>query len=110
MFLDNIGEKLQEYRQELSLSYAEAQELSGLKTETIQNIEEGVIQPSVLAVHALCYAYGLPMSMLEERLSEAEENIAITHNGDEQLYQYLLYAHAVQQELDNINIPEIADL
>lgn len=110
MFLDNIGEKLQEYRQELSLSYTEAQELSGLKTETIQDIEEGVIQPSVLAINALCYAYGIPISMLEEHLSEAEENIVITHNGNEQLYQYLLYAHAVQQELDNINVPEIVDL
>lgn len=104
MIPEDIGAKLHAAREEVSMSYQEAYEESKITPEEIKSIENGEITPSPLHMECLCYAYGISTRLLLETFPT--ENIMITHNDNKELKEYLLNAHALQQELDNLGIPE----
>ena len=104
----SFGSRLTQARKEVGMSQRDLARVSGISQPTIQRIETGAREPSLLQLSALAFGCGVSVETLRGSSPLREEvRVAGRTNdaGSDDLAEYLLYALELSRELDEIGIP-----
>ncbi|MDO5722120.1 MAG: helix-turn-helix transcriptional regulator [Actinomycetaceae bacterium] len=106
-----VGKNLARARKEVGFTQRDLAQQSGISQPTIHRIEKDQREATVAEIAVLADACGVLASDLTGRTSLANEVRCAARTDDTNftdLFDYLIYAFALSQRLDELSVPEIA--
>lgn len=104
----HVGANLREAREMVGMTQRDLAQVSDLSQPTIQRIEAGIREPSLLELSSLAFGCGVSVDDLRGTSSIHEEVLVAGRTDDAgatELAAYLTYALGVARELDEMGIP-----